>query len=137
MFFNKKTILYKIKDNSGTTNVYSTSKDTRSYPIAIIINSGTASASEILASCFKERYKDATIVGTTTYGKGTVQKVVDLTSGSHVKYTTQNWLTPKGKWIEGDGITPTHKVANSEEYYNNPSYDNDDQLKKAIELVSK
>lgn len=132
MFFNKKTVLYKIKDNSGTTNVYSTSKDTRSYPIAIIINSGTASASEILASCFKDNYNNAIIVGTNSYGKGSVQKSQTFSSGVSIKYTTEQWLTSKGKSIEGKGIKPDYEVILNEEYTSTPTFENDNQLQTAI-----
>ena len=137
VFFEKNTILFQVKSKNNTLKIKASNKKKRNYPVAVVINNGSASASEVLAACFKDNYKKAFIVGDQSFGKGTVQKTVSLKGGGKYKYTVEQWLTPKGKWIEGDGITPTHKVANSEEYYNNPSYDNDDQLKKAIELVSK
>jgi len=137
VFFDKKTVLFQIKSKKRTIKINASDNKKKDYPVAVIINGSSASASELLAACFKENYKKSYIVGHKSFGKGTVQKTVELNNGAKYKYTVQQWLTPKGKWIEGDGITPTHKVANSEEYYNNPSYDNDDQLKKAIELVSK
>lgn len=132
MFFNKKTVLYKIKNNSGTTNVYSTSRETRDYPVAIIINGGSASASEILVSCFKDNYKNVIIVGTNSYGKGSVQKSQTFSSGISIKYTTEQWLTSKGKSIEGKGIKPDHEVQLNEEYYTTPTFENDNQLQLAI-----
>ena len=137
VFFEKNTVLFQVKSKNNTLKIKASNKKKRNYPVAVVINNGSASASEVLAACFKDNYKKAFIVGDQSFGKGTVQKTVSLKGGGKYKYTVEQWLTPKGKWIEGDGITPTHKVANSEEYYNNPSYDNDDQLKKAIELVSK
>ena len=137
VFFEKNTVLFEVKSKNNTLKIKASNKKKRNYPVAVVINNGSASASEVLAACFKDNYKKAFIVGDQSFGKGTVQKTVSLKGGGKYKYTVEQWLTPKGKWIEGDGITPTHKVANSEEYYNNPSYDNDDQLKKAIELVSK
>lgn len=137
VFFEKNTILFQVKSKNNTLKIKASNKKKRNYPVAVVINNGSASASEVLAACFKDNYKKAFIVGDQSFGKGTVQKTVSLKGGGKYKYTVEQWLTPKGKWIEGDGITPTHKVTNSEEYYNNPSYDNDDQLKKAIELVSK
>ena len=137
VFFEKNTVLFQVKSKNNTLKIKASNKKKRNYPVAVVINNGSASASEVLAACFKDNYKKAFIVGDQSFGKGTVQKTVSLKGGGKYKYTVEQWLTPKGKWIEGDGITPTHKVVNSEEYYNNPSYDNDDQLKKAIELVSK
>ena len=107
----------------------------RSYPIAILVDGGSASASEILAAAIKESY-GGFVVGTTTFGKGTVQQTKKLSDGSMIKYTVQNWLTPDGNWINEVGVDPTHKVELSEEYYNNPIIENDNQLQKALELVS-
>lgn len=107
----------------------------RSYPIAILVDGGSASASEILAAAIKESY-GGFVVGTTTFGKGTVQQTKKLSDGSMIKYTIENWLTPDGNWINEVGVEPTHKVELSEEYYNNPIIENDNQLQKALELVS-
>ena len=132
MFFTKKTILYKIKDSSGTINVNSNSKDKRDYPIVIMIDGGSASASEILASCFKDNYNDAIIVGTNSYGKGSVQKSQNFSSGISIKYTTEQWLTSKGKSIDGKGIKPDYEIKLNEEYYSKPSFENDNQMQLAI-----
>ena len=137
VFFDKNTVLFQVKSKNDTVKIKASDNKKKNYPVAVVINNGSASASEVLAACFKDNYKKVFIVGEQSFGKGTVQKTVSLKGGGKYKYTVEQWLTPKGKWIEGDGITPTHKVSNTEEYYNNPSYDNDDQLKKAIELVSK
>ena len=135
MFFKKNTVLYQIQTRKKTTKIKATSKSERTYPIVILTNSDSASASEIIAACFQEKYDKAYVVGEVTYGKGTVQKVVDLTSGSHVKYTTQNWLTPKGKSINGIGVKPDYVIERTEEYVKNPTRENDVQLKKAIEVL--
>lgn len=132
LFFDKKTVLYKIKNNSGTTKIYSSTKESRKYPIAVIINGGSASASEILASCFKDNYKNTIIVGTNSYGKGSVQKSQTFSSGISIKYTTEQWLTSKGKSIEGKGIKPDYEVQLNEEYYTTPTFENDNQLQLAI-----
>ena len=102
----------------------------------VLINEYSASASEILASAFQESY-GATIVGINSYGKGTVQQTKDLSNGSMLKYTTQKWLTPKGNWINEIGVTPDVKQEQSEEYYINPTDENDLQLQKAIETFNK
>lgn len=132
----KGEIIYQVqKDNKKTATKDKTStKET--YPIAVLTNGGSASASEILAAAIKESYHGY-VVGTKTFGKGTVQQVKKLSDGSMIKYTTQNWLTPKGEWINDNGIKPTNKVELSEEYMKNPDTKNDNQLKKALELVSK
>lgn len=135
LFFNKKTVLYQIQSKSSKKKVYSYTNDTKDYPIAVLINGGSASASEILASCFKDNYKKATIIGTKSYGKGTVQKAKSLSSGTSIKYTTEKWLTSKGEWINKKGVKPNIEVELNEEYYTNPSHDTDNQLQKAIETL--
>ena len=114
-----------------------TNNKTRSYPIAVIINNSSASASEVVAACFQDNYKKVYIVGDQSFGKGTVQKTINLKSGSKVKYTVQKWLTPKGEWVEGEGLTPKYKVSNDDAYCTNPTDDNDKQLQKAVDLLAK
>lgn len=135
LFFDKKTVLYQIQTKRTKKKVYSYTNDKRDYPIAILTDSGSASASEILASCFKDNYKKATIIGTKTYGKGTVQKSQSLSSGTSIKYTTEKWLTPKGKWINKKGVKPDIEVKLTEEYANDPSDETDAQLQKALEVL--
>ena len=114
---------------------YTTDKTKRNYPVVVLVNDGSASASEILASAFMYNYKKATIVGNTTYGKGTIQKAVELSSGASLKYTTQKWLTSKGESLQDKGLTPEVEVQQVAEYYDNPSDETDAQLKKAIEVL--
>lgn len=137
LFFDKKTVLYRIENKGKVEKVYATTKDKRNYDAVVLIDSESASASEILASCFKENYKNATIIGTTSYGKGTVQKTYELSNGSSLKYTAEKWLTSKGKWINGIGVEPDIKVELPEEYYNNGCDENDLQLQKALEVLTK
>lgn len=137
LFFNKKTVLYQIETKGKTKKVYASSKKTRSYDVVVLINESSASASEILASCFQENYKKATIIGTSSYGKGTVQKSLELSTGSSLKYTTEKWLTSKGVWINDKGVVPDIVVEQGEEYIANPSDDNDLQLQKALEVLTK
>ena len=135
LFFPKKTLLYQVESKTSKKKVLSLTKEVRKYPIAVLMNNGSASASEILASCFQENYSKAILVGTTSYGKGTVQKAKYLSNGTSIKYTTQKWLTSKGKWIEGKGITPDYVVEQSSEYYDNPSFTTDQQLQEAIKKL--
>ena len=96
----------------------------------MLVNGGTASASEILTAALKDSY-GATIVGKTTYGKGKVQSLMNYDS-SMVKYTSAKWLRPNGECIDEKGIVPDYDISN--EVIDNTLYDR--QLDKAIELLS-
>lgn len=135
MFFDKKTVLYELQNKNKVSKIYSSSNDTRNYPIVILVNGNSASASEVMASCFSDNYKNATIVGTKTYGKGTVQQTVKLSSGTSFKYTTEKWLTSKGKTVDGVGINPDINIELDQSYYSSPTYENDLQVKKAVEIL--
>ena len=128
--------MYQISDRTSTKSYQSTSSVSRNYPIAVIIDGSSASASEILAIAMQESY-GATIIGTNSYGKGTVQTTKELSNGGMFKYTIQKWLSPKGNWINEKGVTPDVKVELSDEYFKNPSNDNDNQLQKALDIISK
>ena len=136
IFVPKGTIIYKIQDQKKTTAYKATTVEYRNYPIAILVNKSSASASEILAIGLKEAY-GASVVGVNTYGKGTVQTTKELPTGGMIKYTIQKWLSPKGNWVNKVGVEPTNKVELSEEYIKNPSDDNDNQLQTALDVVSK
>ena len=132
LFFNKKTILYRIENKGKVKKIYSTSNEVRDYPVAVLINKGSASASEILASCFKDNYKKVKIVGLNSYGKGTVQNSQSLSTGSSIKYTTDKWLTSKGKWLNEKGVKPDVEVSLNEEYYSDPKIETDNQIQQSI-----
>lgn len=136
MFLEKGKVIYQLEDSNGTVKKKDTTKEKRNYKVAVLINSGSASASEILASAIKESY-DGLVVGTKSYGKGTVQQTKKLLDGSMIKYTTQKWLTPDGNFINEIGVSPTNEVVLSEEYYESPSYDTDNQLQEALNLLTK
>ena len=135
LFFPRRTVLYRIESKNHKKKVYSSEKSDITYPIAVLINGGSASASELFASCFQENYEKSILVGKTTYGKGMVQKSQDLSSGTTIKYTTEKWLTSKGKWIEGVGVSPDFEVEQSEEYYESPSHETDSVLQEAIQKL--
>lgn len=101
------------------------------YKTVILVNQGSASASEILAGALQD-YGLAELVGYTTFGKGSVQTLVPLDDGSSVKITVARWLTPNGRTIEEEGIVPDYEVSYTFEDYNQ---DIDPQLDKAKALI--
>ena len=135
-FFKKGVVIYQVESNNKKTKIKTTKKDSRKYPVVILINENTASAAEIVAACFDDNYSDITLVGKKTYGKGTIQKEVNLTSGSSYKYTTDRWLTSKGKWLNRGttgGLDPDIEL---ERYDLNDLNNTDLQLQKAISILN-
>ncbi len=99
--------------------------------LVILIDAGSASASEILAGALSE-HKIATLVGSKTYGKGSVQELINITDDTSLKVTVARWLTPEGNSISKDGLTPTVEIKLDVDKFENGS---DSQLEKAIEVV--
>ena len=100
-------------------------------PIVVLVNEGSASASELVAGAMQDTGV-ATIIGATTFGKGTVQTWHDLVNGGGVRLTIARWLTPNGQWIHENGIEPDIVVEWMPESYDDP---NDLQLDAAIEFL--
>ena len=128
LFLKKGQIIYQLESGNNKEITKDETKEQRTYPIAVLINESSASASEILASAIKESYKGI-IVGVNSYGKGTVQQTKKLKDGSMIKYTTQKWLTPKGNWINEIGVEPTNII---EEDFTN---EEDNQLTETLKLL--
>ena len=105
-------------------------------PIVVLVNENSASASEILAGALKD-LDEATLVGTTTYGKGVIQQVLSLRNGSGLKVTVEEYYTPNRNKIDGVGIEPDEKVELPETVENplSVSREEDTQLQKAMELL--
>lgn len=101
----------------------------KKYKVVILVNEGSASASEILAGALKNR-EGSIIVGEKTFGKGSVQELIDLSDGSAVKITVAKWFTPNGRQINGQGIDPDIKVTDDEKTKD------DEQLNRALEYLS-
>ena len=116
---NGKTIL-NVEDRDGNIKSYNASEKYGTFkitePYVLLVNEGSASASEILAAALKES-ADATLIGKKTYGKGTVQSVVEVGENAELKYTIAKWLTPNKTWIHKTGIEPTEEVS-MPDYYN-------------------
>lgn len=105
-------------------------------PLVILVNKGSASASEIVAGAVAD-YGRAKLVGQVTFGKGTIQEAMELKDEAGLHVTIAAWLLPKGESIEGKGVTPTIKIENKIEDGNTLTRANDKQLDRAIEEVIK
>lgn len=118
--FVPKDIPYiQTEDRSGTkTPFYSDLDEKKDYPISILIDEGSASASEILAVAMKEIGYD--VVGAPSFGKGTVQNAIPMGDNSTLKLTFYKWLSPLGNWIHEVGVEPTVEIKQPDYYYSNP-----------------
>ena len=134
-FVSEDTVIYQMKKKNSIEKYTAINNEVKNYPVIILIDKDSASASEIMASTMKNEY-GAILVGKTTYGKGTVQETSDLSNGTLIKYTIEEWLTSKGESINDKGVKPDYEVDLSEEFKKNPTTDNDDQFQKALELAN-
>ena len=134
LFLNKNQVLYQVKSKDKIKKVYGTTDNDRKYNIVVLTNEFSASASEILASAIKEAYGGKT-VGVKTFGKGTMQNLIDLDNGGMIKVTTEIWLTSSGNEINEVGVPVDYEVFLDENYKENPCEETDNQLQKAIEVL--
>lgn len=123
------------KFGDGTENVFEAKGNNRlsSLPTIVLINGGSASASEIVAGALRDNGL-AKLVGEKTFGKGSVQELIDLRGSAQIKLTIAKWLTPKGHDLNKEGLEPDEKVELTDEDFQN---DRDPQLDKALELLTK
>lgn len=117
---------------------YTSDEESWNKPIVVLVNGGSASASEIVAGALKDN-KAATLVGEKTYGKGVVQTLVPLPGGGGIKLTTSEYFTPSGVSIQDKGIEPDVKVTLPEDVkaIGLEHRDQDTQLQKAIAIIEK
>ena len=120
MFVDEGKTILNVENRDGQIKSYNASKDYGTFkitePYVLLVNEGSASASEILAAALKES-ADAKLIGKKTYGKGTVQSVIEVGDNAELKYTIAKWLTPNKTWIHKRGIEPTEEVS-MPDYYN-------------------
>ncbi|MEK7097201.1 MAG: S41 family peptidase, partial [Patescibacteria group bacterium] len=108
----------------------------KEIPVVVLINKGSASASEILAGALRDHNR-AQLVGEKSFGKGSVQEALDLKEGAGLHVTVAKWVLPNGDWINGKGIDPKINVVNEIKEGNTLTKEVDKQLNKAIELLTK
>lgn len=124
-------VMQESADGSRSTYSVNRTGQLTSIPMVVLVDKGSASASEIVAGALQDR-KRARLVGETSFGKGSIQDVQDLEGGAGLHITIAKWLLPSGRWINGIGLTPDVSVTNDE---NKP--DVDAQLNKAMDLLVK
>ncbi len=103
-------------------------------PLIVMINGGSASASEILSGALRD-HKRAKLVGEKSFGKGSVQEPIDLKGGAGLHVTIAKWILPNGEWINGKGIEPGIKVTNKVDENNTLTKETDTQLKTALQQL--
>lgn len=130
-------IVYTEDKNGNRSEETCDGKNPLDMPLAVLVNGNSASASEIFAGAVKD-YGIGTIVGTTTYGKGVVQSIRQLSDGSAVKLTIANYYTPKGNSINKTGIRPDVEVELSPELLNQEeiTHEEDNQLQAALNSLN-
>lgn len=132
-FLTTKDVILQQEDANGSRQPFYNKTDGRlqDVQIVILVNKGSASASEIVTGALHD-HKKAKVVGETSFGKGTVQTVTNLDDGSGLHITIAKWLTPNGTWVHGKGIDPDFKVDLTEQ---NVKDGVDPQMEKAKELL--
>jgi carboxyl-terminal processing protease len=115
-FFLKEGVVVEVVDNEGKHTVYPVkpSEITTDLPMVVLVDGYSASASEVLTGALQDHGR-ATIAGTKTYGKGSVNMLSQLKDGSGIYLTTARWLTPNGRLIEGEGLDPDYELEESED----------------------
>jgi len=139
IFLEKGKTIYSLQTKEEVETILDETSSSYDYPMMVLINKNSASASEILAASLRDSY-GATLLGETSYGKGKVQQTKSLKDGSMVKYTSAKWLTPNGICIDEVGLEPSIKVDN-EYIYQDESQELiidiiDKQLPEAIRLMA-
>ena len=128
-----KGLIVYTEDKDGERVEYSCDGENElQVPLVVLVNNGSASASEILAGAIKD-YNKGTLLGTTTFGKGIVQRIIPLTDGSALKLTVSSYFTPKGNNIHKVGIEPDEELKFDMNAYLKDGTDN--QLERAEEIL--
>ena len=134
LFLTKDKVLYQLNTNGIIQPIYSTGPGSFQKPITVLINGATASASEVLAIALQES-ADATVIGTTSYGKGTIQESYKLSTGATIKFTVQEWLSPNGNTVNEVGVKPDIEVSETENPGETDTLETDTVLQTAITIM--
>lgn len=135
-FLPQGKLIVKQEYSDGSAETYTVNQKgvLLDIPLVVLINKGSASASEILSGALRD-YGRAKLIGEKTFGKGSVQEAIDLRGGAGLHVTVAKWILPKGDWINGKGIAPSIEVVNDIKEGNTITRETDSQLKKAIEVL--
>lgn len=134
LFLTKDKVVYQLNTNGIIQPIYSTGPGSFQKPITVLINGATASASEVLAIALQES-ADATVIGTTSYGKGTIQESYKLSTGASIKFTVQEWLSPNGNTVNEVGVKPDIEVSETENSGETDTLETDTVLQTAITIM--
>lgn len=130
-----KSIVTYTQTKNGERDYYNSKENKIDIPLVLLVNEGSASASEILSGAVKDT-GSGTLVGTKTFGKGIVQRILPLTDGTGIKITVSEYFTPSGVNIHGIGIEPDVYIEMPEDaMYGYEYYDQDVQLQKGVEII--
>jgi carboxyl-terminal processing protease len=132
-FVDRNTVVVREEGRGDNNQEYRSTGNgaLKNLPVVVLVNKGSASASEILAGSLRDN-RGVKLVGETSFGKGTVQEVTDLPGGGSVKLTVAHWVLPKGQILEGTGLKPDYAVQLPDNF--KPG-DADPQLQKALDLL--
>lgn len=134
LFLTKDKVVYQLNTNGIIQPIYSTGPGSFQKPITVLINGATASASEVLAIALQES-ADATVIGTTSYGKGTIQESYKLSTGATIKFTVQEWLSPNGNTVNEVGVKPDIEVSETENSGETDTLETDTVLQTAVTIM--
>lgn len=128
-----------VRDKQGREKVYESDADALGLPLVVLVNSSSASASEVLSGAIRD-YNAGTLVGETTFGKGLVQSIFEFGDGTAMKITTAKYYTPSGECIDKIGVAPHVEVSLPDEAARKPiqnlTLEEDVQLQKALEMIN-
>ena len=128
LFLNKDAVIYQKAGAKENEKVINKNDKVIDLPVVVIVNDSTISTAELLASALAEN-TSTKLVGSKTFGKGYMQKILKLSNGKYIQFTTEEWLTSNGTKVEVKGINPTVEVERGD------SCETDVEFEKALEVI--
>lgn len=137
-FLPEGKLVVKQESTSGDNKDYMVEREGKllDIPLVVLINQGSASASEILSGALRD-HKRAILIGAKSFGKGSVQEALDLQEGAGLHVTVAKWILPQGEWINGKGITPKVIIENKKDEQNTLTPETDLQFNRAVKEILK